>query len=92
MVYWNSKVFKFGRSVNYVFIEVDTSGTKDASVGFERFTRRYEDRERIDYRVKLVVTEHYLGDRDSIVTDCGDTMSKEEFMEKVEYYREFTGR
>ena len=66
-----------------VFIEVDTPGSKDASVGFERFTRRYEDRERIDYRVKLAVTEHYLGDKDSIVTDCGDTMSKEEFMEEL---------
>lgn len=28
-----------------VFIEVDTPGTKDASIGLERFTRRYDDRD-----------------------------------------------
>ena len=66
-----------------VFIEVDTPGTKDASIGLERFTRRYDDRERIDYRVKLAVTEHYLGDEDSIVTDFNDTMSRGEFLEKL---------
>ena len=75
-----------------VFIEVDTPGTKDASIGLERFTRRYEDRERTDYKVKLAVTEHYLGDKDSIVTDYGETMSREEFLKELKitfiaYYR-----
>ena len=66
-----------------VFIEVDTPGTKDASIGLERFTRRYDDRDTIDYRVKHAVTEHYLGDEDSIVTDCNDSMSREEFQDKL---------
>ena len=67
-----------------VFIEVDTPGTKDASIGFERFERRFEDRERIDYKVKLAVAEQFLGDEESIVTDYGDTMSKEEFIKELE--------
>ncbi len=66
-----------------VFIEVDTPGTKDASIGFERFTRYFEDRERVDYKVKQTVAEHYLGDKSSIVTDCDEIMSKEEFLEKL---------
>ncbi|MBR0133300.1 MAG: hypothetical protein IJM14_09510 [Lachnospiraceae bacterium] len=66
-----------------VFIEVDTPGTKDASIGFERFTRCFEDRERVDYKVKQTVAEHYLGDKSSIVTDCDEIMSKEEFLEKL---------
>ena len=75
-----------------VFIEVDTPGTKDASIGLERFTRRYEDRERTDYKVKLAVTEHYLGDNDSIAMDDDETMSREEFLEELKitfiaYYR-----
>ena len=75
-----------------VFIEVDTPGTKDASIGLERFTRRYEDRERTDYKVKLAVTEHYLGDKDSIAMDDDETMSREEFLEELKitfiaYYR-----
>lgn len=75
-----------------VFIEVDTPGTKDASIGLERFTRRYEDRERTDYKVKLAVTEHYLGDKDSIVMDDDETMSREEFLKELKitfiaYYR-----
>lgn len=75
-----------------VFIEVDTPGTKDASIGLERFTRRYEDRERTDYKVKQAVTEHYLGDKDSIAMDDDETMSREEFLEALKitfiaYYR-----
>ena len=75
-----------------VFIEVDTPGTKDASIGLERFTRRYEDRERTDYKVKLAVTEHYLGDKDSIAMDDDETMSREEFLKELKitfiaYYR-----
>lgn len=75
-----------------VFIEVDTPGTKDASIGLERFTRRYEDRERTDYKVKQAVTEHYLGDKDSIVMDDDETMSREEFLKELKitfiaYYR-----
>ena len=75
-----------------VFIEVDTPGTKDASIGIERFTRRYEDRERTDYKVKQAVTEHYLGDKDSIAMDDNETMSREEFLEELKitfiaYYR-----
>ena len=75
-----------------VFIEVDTPGTKDASIGIERFTRRYEDRERTDYKVKQAVTEHYLGDKDSIAMDDDQTMSREEFLEELKitfiaYYR-----
>lgn len=35
-----------------VFVEVDTPGTRDAFIGLERFNRIYEDRERIDYKVK----------------------------------------
>lgn len=75
-----------------VFIEVDTPGTKDASIGLERFTRRYEDRERTDYKVKQAVTEHYLGDKDSIAMDDDETMSREEFLEELKitfiaYYR-----
>ena len=66
-----------------VFIETDTPGIRDASIGFERFTRRYEDRERTDYKVKLAVTEHYLGDADSIVVDDDKTMSREEFLEEL---------
>ena len=66
-----------------VFIEVDTPGTKDASVGLERFERRYEDRERTDYKVKLAVTKHFLGDKDKIVTDYDDTMSREECLKKL---------
>ena len=66
-----------------VFIEVDTPGTKDASIGFERFTRYFEDRERVDYKVKQTVAEHYLGDKSSIVTDCNEIMSKEEFLENL---------
>ena len=66
-----------------VFIEVDAPGTKDASIGFERFTRYFEDRERVDYKVKQTVAEHYLGDKSSIVTDCDEIMSKEEFLEKL---------
>ena len=66
-----------------VFIEVDTPGTKDASIGLERFTRYFEDRERVDYKVKQTVAEHYLGDKSSIVTDCDEIMSKEEFLEKL---------
>ena len=56
-----------------VFIEVDTPGTKDAGLGFERFTRLYEDRERIDFKMKLAVAE---------VADYADRMSKDEFIEK----------
>ena len=66
-----------------VFIEVDTPGTKDASIGFERFTRYFEDRERVDYKVKQTVAKHYLGDKSSIVTDCDEIMSKEEFLENL---------
>ena len=66
-----------------VFIEVDTPGTRDAFIGLERFNRIYEDRERTDYKVKLAVTEHYLGDKSSIVTDFGEEMSKEEFLEEL---------
>ena len=67
-------------------------GTKDASIGLERFTRRYEDRERTDYKVKLAVTEHYLGDKDSIAMDDDETMSREEFLKELKitfiaYYR-----
>ena len=67
-----------------VFIESDNPGIKDAPLGLERFTRLYDDRERADYKVKLAVTEHYLGDAESIVTDYGDTMSRDEFLEKLE--------
>lgn len=56
-----------------VFIEVDTPGTKDAGLGFERFTRLYEDRERIDFKMKLAVAE---------VADYADRMSRDEFIEK----------
>ena len=66
-----------------VFIEVDTPGTRDASVGLERFERRFEDRERTDYKVKMAVAEHFLGDEDSIVTDYEDTMSRDEFLKKL---------
>ena len=66
-----------------VFIEVDIPGTRDASLGLERFTRLYDDRKWTDYKVKLAVTEHYLDDNGTIVTDYGDTMSKDEFMEKL---------
>ena len=41
-----------------VFIEVDTPGTRDAAIGFERFSRRYDDRDAIDYKVRLAVAEH----------------------------------
>ena len=66
-----------------VFVEVDTPGTRDAFIGLERFNRIYEDRERTDYKVKQAVTEHYLGDKSSIVTDFGEEMSKEEFMDEL---------
>ena len=56
-----------------VFIEVDTPGTKDAGLGFERFTRLYEDRARIDFKMKLAVAE---------VADYADRMSRDEFIEK----------
>lgn len=56
-----------------VFIEVDTPGTKDAGLGFERFTRLYEDRERIDFKMKLAVAE---------AADYADRMSRDEFIEK----------
>lgn len=64
-----------------IFIEVDVPGSRDASLGIERFTRLYDDRKQVDYKVKLTAAEHYLGDDSSIVDDCGDTISKEEFLE-----------
>ena len=66
-----------------VFIEVDTPGTKDASIGLERFSGCYEDRERIDYIVKQAVIDYYFGDEDSIATGYDETMSKEEFLEEL---------
>ena len=66
-----------------VFIEVDVPGTQDASLGIERFARIFEDREQVDFKVKLEVTKHYLGDEGSILTDCNETMSREEFMEEL---------
>lgn len=41
---------------------------------------------------KLAVTEHYLGDKDSIVMDDAETMSREEFLKELKisfiaYYR-----
>ncbi|MBR4495477.1 MAG: hypothetical protein IKP14_12330 [Clostridiales bacterium] len=56
-----------------VFIEVDTPGIRDAGLGFERFTRLYEDRERIDFKMKLAVAE---------AADYADRMSRDEFIEK----------
>ena len=66
-----------------VFIEVDTPGTKDASIGLERFAGCYEDRERIDYIVKQAAIDYYFGDKDSIATGYDETMSKEEFLEEL---------
>ena len=67
-----------------VFIETDVPGAKDASLGLERFTRLYDDRDNADFKVKLAVTEHYLGDEDSIVNDFGNTVSRDEFLKELE--------
>ena len=67
-----------------VYIDCNTVDTTDASICLERFTKLFEDRKWIDYKVKLAVVDKLAGDDGMIKDEYDGTYTKEEVIDSME--------